>query len=363
MRLLTRRVMAAEPAVDAPTAEEEAWRAAVEWTGPAAWVTKAISGLLLACLAAGPVGLLLAGWLLWASGANTPPPAPVVSSDPETMDERTAAEAFAADFVATWLTTVTGQEKRLARFLPAYSGLTLPEAPWLVWDAIPAGIVSVDGSWSVTVAATVAESTQEPAVRRYFQVPVVHTDGALVAQALPAPVSAPQQATAPKLAYRYRAGLDDPVAAAAGEFLTALLVGGDVTRFVSPSARIRAVTPAPYTAVEVDDVQVDADLTEVPTASPTDGLQLHLLVTATVTPTTRAGALTVQYALTVTARTGRWEVSSLDPAPAASPNQPTADPLAPVAGQPSASPGTSSQAPGPGPSTVPATHPPVESPT
>jgi hypothetical protein len=318
----------------------------VEWTGPAAGVTKTITAGLLACLVAGPVGLLLAGWLVWIA-ATTPTAAPVVSTDVETASARTAVEAFAADFVAAWLTTTNGQEKRLAPFLSSYSGLTLPESPWLLWDAVPAGIVSSDGSWSVTVAATVAESEHAPTVRRYFQVPVVYADGALVAQALPAPVAAPRQAAAPKLAYRYRAGLDDPVATAAGEFLAALLVGGDVTRVISPGAEIRAVVPAPYTTVKVQDVQVDEDLTGLTTETPSDGRQLHLLVTASVVGVAETSGLTVQYALTLTARAGRWEVAAIDPSPTDSPGQPSQT-QTPAPGVPSPTTGTSPDTPDPG---------------
>ncbi|MGL5823587.1 MAG: conjugal transfer protein [Nocardioides sp.] len=325
MRLLTRRLEDTSSVEDQPTES-----APVAWTGPAAWITKTVTGSLLACLVAGPVGLLLAGWVLWNS-ATMPLSTPVVSSEAETIDERSAVEAFAADFVVTWLTTTTGQEKRLAPYMVSHSGLTLPETSWLVRDAAPAGIVTsptLPGGWSVTIAATVSESDQSAATRRYFRVPVVYADGALVAQALPAPVAGPALAAAPKLDYRYRAGLDDPVAAAAQEFLDALLVGGDVTRFISPSAPIRAVTPAPYTAVAVDDVQVDEDLTDSDVAAPVDGDQLQLLVTATVTPTAKAGVLTVQYALTVTARAGRWEISSVDAGPAVNETgtSPAADP-------------------------------------
>ena len=369
MKLLTRRPAAPDETTDSTAEDALTTRAPVEWTGPAAWVTKTITGGLLACLVAGPMGLLLAGWLLFAA-ATTPVAAPVVAGESRLVDERTAVEAFASDFVVTWLTTTTGQEERLAPFLASYSGLTMPEEPWLVRDAAPAGIVaseSAPGSWSVTVAATVAESDKVPANRRHFQVPVVYADGALVAQSLPAPVSAPGQATSPKLDYRYRAALSDPVATAAGEFLTALLVGGDVTRFISPTADIRAVSPAPYATVEVDDVQVDEDLTDLSDDTPTDGQQLHLLVTAVVTPGAKAktNALTVQYALTVTARAGRWEISSLDPSPMVTRDgtSPTTTDQAPSVPD-STSPGAQSPDPDQGSPTESPTQPtPAESPT
>lgn len=347
--LLRRRARPEEghPAdLETPRTPEEDAPAAVEWTGPAAWMTKLTTWGLLACLTAGPVALGLAGWMVWTL-MTQPSPVSVESDTTARAGEQTSVEAFATDFVVTWLTTTTGQEKRLTPFVGSSSGLVLPEKPWLVWDAAPADAAPVEGIsvgsaqgnargnaqgntaaveatsdepgvWTVTVAATVAETNNAPAVRRYFQVPVAYKDGAMAAQAFPAPVAAPQTAEAPRLAYRYPVALSDPVSAASAEFLSALLVGGDVTRVISPGAQIRAISPAPYTVAEVEEVRVDEDLTELPKDLP-DGQEVHVLVTATATPKASAGALSVQYALTLTARDGRWEVSSHDPAPSTLP--------------------------------------------
>lgn len=62
-------------------------------------------------------------------------------------------------------------------------------------------------------------------------------------------------------------------------------------------------------------------------AQPTEGEVAHVLATAIGTDAAKRPA-TTQYALTLTARGGRWEVSGIDLAPAIT--QPTATPTAPT---------------------------------
>jgi hypothetical protein len=324
MRLLTiRRRGAREPAradTDAdvgvsgePTGTQDS--AKPRWTGSAAATTKAITATLWCLLAAGPVAL---GVQL----ATPPPPSASVAraaTGDTVASERATAGAFAQDLVTTWLSTARGRENALEAFGVDAAGVTLPERPWTVSEATTSRITRVEEHlWSVTVAATVADTGSEPGVRRYFQVPVLcAAGGAVRAQALPSPVAGPTVAEPVPLGYRYRAVPTEPVAAAAGEFLTALLTGsGDVARYVSPGAPLTAVTPPPYRSVEIEEVLVDQ---EPPAGglAPDNGEEHHLLVTAAAT----AGAgqtVTVQYALTVAARDGRWEVQAIDPAPVVS---------------------------------------------
>lgn len=297
-----------------PESEEEPKEPALSWTGGSAVAAKAITYLLISCLFAGPLALLGIGWLVFASSG--PAPAPVVAGDTSaTVDERAAVEAFAEDFVVTWLTSVDGQEKQLAPFLDDYSSVTLPKVSWTTSGPATAGIAQAeDGTWSVTVAVSVAAPKKKPAVRRYFQVPVTYAGGAMVASALPAPVAGPAVATPARLDYRHRATTADSVTVAATQFLAAMLAGsGDLTRFISPGASIAPIVPAPYTAIEVEDVLVNQELTEADVA-PETGRTLKLLLTATATATADQ-QISVTYALTMTAREGRWEVSSVDPTP------------------------------------------------
>jgi hypothetical protein len=341
------QVDADEGAFDPEAAAADETPTRHQWTGASAMTTKAMTLLLWCLLIAGPVALVF-------QLMTPPPPAPVVQADNTDAQagERTAVSGFAEDLVVTWLTTPRGQEKMLERFVTDASSLTLAEKPWTVTDPATAYIESTGqrGVWAVTVAVTVAEGKDQPPVRRYFQVPVRYTEGsALRAQTLPAPVAAPAVAVADRLSYRYRATLTDPVAAAANDFLSALLAGsGDVARYVSPGSEIAAIDPAPYTTVVIEDVMVDDDPAEDGT-SPESGEERHLLVTATVTAAAKQD-VTVQYALTLAARDGRWEVKSIDLAPVVS--DPSSGPEATEAPAPEES---DTQTPAPNESETPTT--------
>lgn len=294
-----------------------------QWSGPTAAGTKALTAALWCLLAVGPIALVLV--LLTASAQPATVPEPTGVDD--VAGERAAVTGFAEDFVVTWLSTPRGEGASLEQFVVDASSATLPEQPWQVSEATTAAVEQVEEHlWSATVAVTVLgpqssseedEAASEPAPeRRYFQVGVFYDGGALRAQTLPAPIAAPEVADPAPLDYRHRVPTTDPVAAAAGEFLAALLTGAsDVSRYVSPGADIAAVTPPPYAAVTLDDVALDREL---PAGEPADGEKRRLLVTATVT-TPQEQALTVQYALTTAARDGRWEISSLDPAATTAP--------------------------------------------
>lgn len=311
-----------------------------EWTGPAAWITKALSVALFLALVTGPLGLVAAVWLYLR-------PAPVAVADRQggettaVAEQRAAVGAFAEEYVVAWLSTPRGAEKNLATYLPNYASVTLPQTPSTVSNPATTGVEPVQGadsaggagetgersseSWSATVAVNVQTSAKDAAVRRYFQVPITWRSGSLVAQALPAPVPAPATAEAPRTAYADTAALQDPLAVSVAEFFKAFLAGGgDVTRYVTPDAPIRAVEPAPFASVELSDVQTDRDLSEVDQAAPADGESLRVLVSATGTSVNKQ-SISFQYALTVTARANRWEVTSIDPAPIVSTSADTSD--------------------------------------
>jgi hypothetical protein len=310
------------------------------WTGGSALATRAATVGLWAALLAGPMALLLAVWLLRGVPAQ---PAATVPVHEAPAGERTAVQAFAEHFVVTWLQTPAGLERPLDQFVAAPTTITptLPRTPWVPSLPATADLVDLgDGTWSVTVAVTVTPPGRGPSVgaRRYFQVPVTYQEGRLLAQTLPAPVPGPQPAEPVELGYPYRAAVDDAPALAAQGFLAALLTGaGDVTRFLSPGTSVTPIDPPPYTTVEVHEILADTDLTSAP-ATPRQGEQLQLLVTATAA----AGAdqeISVQYALTLAARAGRWEVKALEPAPVHEASDQAGTPP-PVAGSPATSPGT-----------------------
>ncbi|MDP3893617.1 conjugal transfer protein [Nocardioides sp.] len=316
-QLLTRRrgrddEVAPETTATSADTTEDAADGPLRWTGPAARLTTTVSVLLKSALLACPVALAaVVGWLWWAS-MQPAPVTPVAGPEAGAVSERATAAAFAEDFVATWLTTPRGEEKALEPFLASSGGVRLPETPWVVSDLSTAAVEEADGTWAVTVAATVSTSRRDQGVRRWFQVPVV-VDGGVIAQALPAPVAGPERAAPPRSSYRHRVGLTSPVATAAGDFLAGLMVTGDVTRLISPGAEIRSIVPAPYTGVKVEDV-IAEDRTLVEEPTPPTGAQVQVLVTSTAT-TEDGREISTQHHLTLTAREGRWEVTSIDLAP------------------------------------------------
>ena len=128
---------------------------------------------------------------------------------------------------------------------------------------------------------------------------------------LPAPISMPAITSAPQLDYTSRVA-NREVQATVADFMTAYLTGtGDVTRYVSPSTTIKAITPAYWTGAAVRSL---ASSEEVPEGTPTAGQSAQVLVDVNLTRenTTKPA----QYVLDLTVRDGRWEISSLNPTPA-----------------------------------------------
>lgn len=295
-------VEAEEPPVDGV---EESAGSALEWTGPQAWLTKTISWSLIAAVAAGPVALVLALVAVLAPPASDA----AGSQDAAPPGESAAVSAFASDAVTAWLSTGRGQERTLDAYGFETQALVLPEDPWRVSDPLVSNLENpAAGVWRVTVALTVAGADDGSAVRRYFQIPVVYANDALSAAAVPTPVAAPRASSSPALAYRSLIGLDSPLGEAAGEFLMAHLTSGSVTRVVTPGAHIRPVTPAPFKSVAVDRISAVED---VAARRPADGDVAHVLVTGAGTAS-EDKEIGVQYALTMTARGGRWETTSID---------------------------------------------------
>lgn len=331
-----------DPAPTDATAPSGAERAAMTWTGGAQLATRGVSVLLWAALASGPLALFA------ARGGG---PAPVRAAAPvQTLvpGDVAAAGEFAESFVVAWLSTGRSGEEQLRAYYRGPAALTRPQVPWTVANAATADVVSQrHGLWTVIVGVDVVEpapaatpsgqpaSTARPTapppqppavVRRYFQLVVRHAQvgdvRALAAQTLPAPVPAP--AGVEPLADEYGDELtkDSPVSAAAGDFLAAMLTGvGDVTRYSSPQAQLTAITPPPYTKVRL--LAVAAVQGPSATARPGDGTAVRVLATVELAGMGSGQRLTAQYAITLTARGGRWEVSALDAAPAVEPPTPT----------------------------------------
>ncbi|MGB8385561.1 MAG: conjugal transfer protein, partial [Dermatophilaceae bacterium] len=199
---------------------------------------------------------------------------------------------------------------------PAAQAGELPAVAFGASNPAVASITPADGVWAVTVAVTVSDQRAATA-RRFYQVPVTVTGGTVAALSLPTPVAGPTVAAGPGVDYPVQLASTGPVAVTVAQFLAAYSAGsGEVTRYVSPGVAISAITPAPYSSVQVTDLRCDSTV-DSGEAAP-EGQRLRLLATARAS-VTDTQATTVVYALTVTGRAGRWEVEAIDLTPARKP--------------------------------------------
>lgn len=343
----------------------------VRWSTGSAHASRALRVLVTAGLLCGPVSLFLA--------LNQPPALISTARDMRSSvpqpEEVAAVGEWAQAFVVTWLSTPAGGEDSLRYYLPDTSAVTLPQVAQVVSNPAVADLTPESTSPSASTQETAAGATlnsssrpptagvdrtgetpagpaatapnptatgassgarvwqvtigvdvQEPApqgsvvVRRYFAVPVVYIPAQqtrpaeLRSLSLPGPVSAPAVGEGPQSRYQDGLPLTGAVGASVQAFLSAYLTDqGDVTRLLSPQAvGISAVRPVAYTQAQLRVLR--ADRRDVEKGEPTDGERVEVLATAILTgldTQTRSA----QFALTLTARAGRWEISQIQSAP------------------------------------------------
>ncbi|MFF9594084.1 conjugal transfer protein [Streptomyces sp. NPDC014646] len=299
-------------------------------------------------------GLLILGPLLGAAAYLSTPaqgrPAQAVSapSAPAAPGAQ-GAVGFAELFVAAYVSAGEGDQDKLAAYYPDATGLRLEGAPGRRHSEQTTVVrlrQTGPGIWSVTVAARITDTlpSTKPTTSdetadhgttavRYFQVPVATavTDAGAsgyTALAMPAEVAAPDRIKAPGLVYgpMRPAAPSDPRTQAVTEFLTAYLTGSDLDRYLSPGTKLTAISPAPYKGIAVDALAIEGETSGEPVTSvPADGTTLRLM--AALRATGHDGdRLPLTYALTLKARAGRWEIASLDGAPASTSPAPTTAP-------------------------------------
>ncbi|MFC9076718.1 conjugal transfer protein [Streptomyces sp. NPDC057062] len=268
-----------------------------------------------AAIAAGPVALTVA---VTSAPAVVEAAAP---AKPATVRTRAAADpgGYAQLFVGAWLRSSAGDatrwQARLAQSMapdvdlpdPASGAQLRPQSVTAVRTAQREA-----GRWSVTVAAQYAEAPV-----RYYVVPVAVDDdgGSFVVTGAPAVVAGPDRAQVPASPYAVSVPSGSDLAVGIGEFFAAYLTGaGEVGRYLAPGVRLSAVTPAPYTAVTVQQLLAVQDAAAAERV-PADGTTVR--VCAQVEARDAAGRWPLAYELTLKARSGRWEVAALE-TPAAS---------------------------------------------
>lgn len=290
--------------------------------------SKITAAAIAGCLAAGPVGIVVGG-MAWASGSDE---AQVVVEDQS--DDRARAGDHAISVVAAWLISSRSEGNKVSELVASAptNSLRVGREPLAASNFQIAGIEKDNQIWSVTVSAEVHDAA-ESVTRRYFQVPVAVDGQKVAALALPAVVSGPTAAEAPALAYSAQAEADSPLHTTISDFFAAYLAGtGDVARYTTPGAQITAVEPAPFTATRLLELRL-SDRDVDPKAEPSDGATVKALALAELTVNDNQ-LVTAQYALSLRARDGRWEISQLDPTPRWSPPTTERTPPAPATPSP-----------------------------
>lgn len=266
--------------------------------------SKAIAVLIAVCLLAGPLGFLRS----LSSSSSTTQAATggkTAGADPAQLE----AGEYAIQVVSAWLGATNKDSENLERLVPSATSAIAGKNPIKITDARVASIKRTAGAWAVTVAGTVAGA------RRYFQLPVTVVDGNVSALSLPGAVAGPQVVRGADNDYGRAVTSSSPLQQTVSAFLAAYLSGdGDVSRYVSPGVDIAPVVPAWATSIEVMDLRSNADELDVD-APPTEGQKVRVLASVEVTVGEQQ-VTNANYALSLTSRAGRWEISKVDPVPA-----------------------------------------------
>ncbi|WP_206796268.1 conjugal transfer protein [Amycolatopsis sp. MtRt-6] len=263
---------------------------------------------------------VLASPLLTIAGLIVLQPAGAPSMrDGGALASSTSPEGWAEMYVRSWLSATRDDPADLETFYPP--GMKSQRAVGTqvpVDTAVISAVSTAPGTWSIVVVADVLvlqPDGKRAAMLLCAQVAMIGTDAAFVAAALPTPVACPGTGGAVVLAYDEVADPGGPVGQSVAGFLAAYLAGqGQLDRFVSPGASLALPRPAPYMAVQVTEVRTREKFEPGQAARPVDGTVIHSFTHAWGWDAT-GQSTPVDYALTLVARAGRWEINRIDPAP------------------------------------------------
>lgn len=268
------------------------------------WAAVAAGPLALAVSCAGPDPVVR----IPKAAAAQPSGSRLLQADPS---------GYAEVAVALWLRSGNRQD-------PAAAAALLTMAPSVespVWSKDVPKVERVtavgtarlrNSTWSVTVGVQFAGGGV-----RYFAVPMTFDGGdraagsqpGLVVTSAPAEVAGPRRLKAPTSVYGSEVPTESPLAVTVGEFLAAYAGGsGSADRYLAPGVDLPSLVPAPYRQVRMDRLSADE--------SGDGGVRKDgstVRVQARVTARDAAGGLwPLAYALRLTARAGRWEVTGLE---------------------------------------------------
>ena len=253
--------------------------------------------------------------------AFTSPPAQVqasAQSGQTTQQQETGA--FAQAYLAAWLSATSTDHDELDRYTNVTGSSLVGTSPTEYRDLAVASIEDSPGGLTTVVVSASLKTTGTDKGKEtitwtpYWYQIAVQAQGEEIAPAgLPAPIAMPAIADGPQLGYPSRVA-NKEVQATVADFMTAYLTGqGDVTRYITPESTIMAITPAYWTQATVKTIQ---SVSEVANSNPVTGQTAEVLVEMNLTRETTTKP--AQYVLSLKVRDGRWEIQSINSAPALS---------------------------------------------
>jgi len=216
------------------------------------------------------------------------------------------AQSVAQGFVSAWLTATRDDSSRLERYTKT-STTRLPEKSSEIRELSVSELELVnDSTFRVTVSVEVKDAAGKWQPRA-FDVLLTNPDqGSLSILGFPSERAHPAATSKNFEGYPTDLSGNKAVTSSVEGFLQSYLAGnGDLTRFVTPGNTITAIAPAPYSSARIEYVVGDKD----PGDKAADGEQVHVNVRMLLTNQTTETLGDFQ--LTLTARAGRWEVSTL----------------------------------------------------
>lgn len=303
------------------------------WTNGASLTTRTTSALILVAIACGPVALAT------NHSGSSRQSTPTVQTTASTADQLESAAAGQAglEIIQAWLSATRTDHVQLDALMGS-SSTTLGDQAITYSDLQVASVApsTTAAVWTVIVAATVPASTEQEgdgdnmtptavdpetasaAVRVAWQVPirVVEGESGLESSAVawPAPTTLSQVVTGGVDGYGATLSTSSALGQTVQELLTAYATGGDVTRMTSPETKLEALPAGVYTSAALTSVSAQGWNTDW-TSNPPEGQVIQVMATATLTSASQAVS-TSSWALTLKVRAGRWEVSSINGAPA-----------------------------------------------
>ncbi|MFI8413620.1 conjugal transfer protein [Paeniglutamicibacter gangotriensis] len=285
-----------------PEADQEKLIQAEPWTQGHNLSNKVLTGIVV-------VGLVVYPFIASNISQSMSPAAPAQVVQAKSAALPTPAQqarATAEGFVSSWLTATSDNSARLARYINV-TDARLPKTGSEIREVTAAEIQLIqDNAYLVTVNAEVKDAEGAWQLRAFDVSFVTDDEQNLLVLGLPSE-RAIQPAKGTKLdGYSRDLSANKPIIGSVEGFLQAYLTGaGDLARFSSPGTNFVATSPAPYTSARLEYIVGDRE----PGEKLADGETLR--VNARVLLIAKTTEALGDFQMTLTARAGRWEITTL----------------------------------------------------